>query len=133
MSNLDLKKRTKAFAHRCVKAALSLPENKLGGHISRQLIRSSTSVAANYRAVCLAHSTAAFSSKLSIVIEEVDESEFWLDFALDENLFKPQSVDELKKDNVTIIDEISEYDYGKFVHVLDPEGNVIELWEPKDE
>ena len=98
MSNLDLKKRTKAFAHRCVKAALSLPENKLGGHISRQLIRSSTSVAANYRAVCLAHSTAAFSSKLSIVIEEVDESEFWLDFALDENLFKPQSVDELKKE-----------------------------------
>jgi lactoylglutathione lyase len=34
---------------------------------------------------------------------------------------------------VTIIDEIVEYDYGKFVHVLDPEGNVIELWEPKDE
>ena len=42
-------------------------------------------------------------------------------------------VEELKKDNVTIIDEISEYDYGKFVHILDPEGNVIELWEPKDD
>jgi predicted enzyme related to lactoylglutathione lyase len=42
-------------------------------------------------------------------------------------------VDELKKDNVTIVDEIAEYDYGKFVHVLDPEGNIIELWEPKDE
>jgi predicted enzyme related to lactoylglutathione lyase len=42
-------------------------------------------------------------------------------------------VAELKKDNVTVIDEIAEYDYGKFVHVLDPEGNVIELWEPKDE
>jgi predicted enzyme related to lactoylglutathione lyase len=42
-------------------------------------------------------------------------------------------VDELKRDNVTVIDEIVEYDYGKFVHVLDPEGNVIELWEPKDE
>ncbi|HLP20168.1 MAG TPA: VOC family protein [Chitinophagales bacterium] len=42
-------------------------------------------------------------------------------------------VEELKKDNVTIIDEIAEYDYGKFVHVLDPEGNVIELWEPKGE
>nr|WP_294942294.1 VOC family protein [uncultured Mucilaginibacter sp.] len=40
-------------------------------------------------------------------------------------------VDELRKDNVTIVDEIAEYDYGKFVHILDPEGNIIELWEPK--
>ncbi|ASU33186.1 VOC family protein [Mucilaginibacter xinganensis] len=42
-------------------------------------------------------------------------------------------LEELKKENVTIVDEIAEYDYGKFVHVLDPEGNVIELWEPADE
>jgi len=42
-------------------------------------------------------------------------------------------VDELKKENVTIVDEIVEYEYGKFVHVLDPEGNIIELWEPKDD
>ena len=42
-------------------------------------------------------------------------------------------VDELRRDKVTIIDEIAEYDYGKFVHVLDPEGNIIELWEPADE
>jgi len=42
-------------------------------------------------------------------------------------------VEELKKNDVTIVDEIAEYDYGKFVHVLDPEGNIIELWEPKQE
>jgi lactoylglutathione lyase len=42
-------------------------------------------------------------------------------------------LEELKKDNVTIVDELAEYDYGKFIHVLDPEGNIIELWEPKDE
>lgn len=42
-------------------------------------------------------------------------------------------VQELKANNVTIVDEIAEYDYGKFVHILDPEGNIIELWEPKDE
>ncbi len=41
-------------------------------------------------------------------------------------------VAELKKDGVTIVDEIAVYDYGKFVHILDPEGNIIELWEPKD-
>ncbi len=41
-------------------------------------------------------------------------------------------VEELKKENVTIVDEIAVYDYGKFVHILDPEGNIIELWEPTD-
>lgn len=40
---------------------------------------------------------------------------------------------ELRKENVTIVDEIAEYDYGNFVHILDPEGNIIELWEPKGE
>lgn len=40
---------------------------------------------------------------------------------------------ELKNDNVTIVDEIAEYEYGKFAHILDPEGNMIELWEPADE
>jgi len=42
-------------------------------------------------------------------------------------------VAELKKNNVTVVDEIVDYEYGKFVHVLDPEGNIIELWEPKEE
>jgi predicted enzyme related to lactoylglutathione lyase len=41
-------------------------------------------------------------------------------------------VEELKKENVTIVDEIAVYDYGKFIHILDPEGNAIELWEPTD-
>ena len=41
-------------------------------------------------------------------------------------------VEELKKDGIQIVDEIAEYDYGNFVHILDPEGNIIELWEPKD-
>ena len=41
-------------------------------------------------------------------------------------------VEELKKDGVTIVDKIESYDYGKFVHILDPEGNKIQLWEPKD-
>jgi predicted enzyme related to lactoylglutathione lyase len=41
-------------------------------------------------------------------------------------------VEELKKDNVTIVDNIETYDFGKFVHILDMEGNKIQLWEPKD-
>jgi predicted enzyme related to lactoylglutathione lyase len=42
-------------------------------------------------------------------------------------------VDKLKSDGVTIIDEIKAYEYGKFVHILDPEGNSIELWEPNND
>jgi len=42
-------------------------------------------------------------------------------------------VEELKKENVTVVDEIAVYDYGKFVHILDPEGNIIELWEPTED
>ncbi len=55
MDSEELKRRTKEFAHRCVKLALSLPNTYLGNHIKGQLIRASTSVAANYRATCLAH------------------------------------------------------------------------------
>lgn len=86
MNSEDLKKRTKKFAHDCVKLALSLPENVIGWHIRKQLIRSSTSVAANYRAACLGQSKASFVSKISIVIEESDESEFWLEFIEEEYL-----------------------------------------------
>ncbi len=82
----ELKRRTKEFAHRCVKLAVALPTTKLGRHIQGQLIRCSTSVAANYRAATLAQTKAVFISKRSIVIEEADESAFWLEFIIDENL-----------------------------------------------
>lgn len=86
MDRYELKLRTKKFAHQCVKFTSSLPNNKLGNHIEDQLIRSATSVAVNYRAVLLAQSDAAFAAKLSIVIEEADECDFWIEFAVDENI-----------------------------------------------
>jgi four helix bundle protein len=88
----DLKDRIKDFAHRCVKLALALPQSPLGEHIRRQLIRCSTSVAANYRAACIAQSKASFVSKLSIVVEEVDESCFWLEFTIEEKLLNGKQV-----------------------------------------
>ena len=87
MNAEQLKARTKNFAHRCVKLALSLPKTGLGKHLGNQLIRSSTSVAANYRAACVAQSKAAFVAKLSIALEEADESVFWVEFIRDEHLF----------------------------------------------
>jgi len=88
----DLKNRTKEFAHRCVKLSLALPQNYVAEHIKKQLIRCSTSVAANYRAACIAQSKADFASKLSIVIEECDESCFWMEFIIDEKVLKVNQV-----------------------------------------
>lgn len=92
MDSKELKKRTKEFAHRTVKLALSLPKNALGEHIKKQLIRCSTSVAANYRAATLSQTRAVFISKISIVAEEADESEFWLEFVMDEKLMPKERV-----------------------------------------
>ena len=86
MKTEDLIKRTKNFAHRCVKLSVNLPKSDLGNHIKRQLIRCSTSVAANYRAVVLSQSDETFTAKISIVLEEIDESLFWIEFISDEKL-----------------------------------------------
>ncbi len=81
-----LRERTKEFAHRCVKLAIALPDTPLGRHIRNQLIRCSTSVAANYRATCLSQSKSQFIAKISISVEEADESVFWIEFAVDEGI-----------------------------------------------
>ena len=81
-----MKQRTKKFAHDSVKFSLGLPKNTLGNHIREQLIRCPTSVAANYRAACVAQTIPMVISKISISIEEADESEFWLGFAVDEKI-----------------------------------------------
>jgi len=96
MTESEIKTRTKQFAHRCVKLAFALSENKLGKHIQGQLIRSATSVAANYRAACIAQSKKSFAAKLSIVVEEVDESNCWLEFSVDEQLLNKKLVDSLR-------------------------------------
>ncbi|HUL21442.1 MAG TPA: four helix bundle protein [Thermodesulfobacteriota bacterium] len=88
MNPEELKKRTKEFAHACVKLSVALPRTAIGKHVENQLVRCGTSVAANYRATLLAQTKAAFISKISIVIEEADESEFWLEFIVDERLLQ---------------------------------------------
>ena len=98
MNREELTERTKEFAHRCVKLALALPDTSLGIHIRRQLIRCSTSVAANYRETCLSLSKAGFTAKLSIVLEETDESAFWLEFIIDENLIKKKLLKPLQQE-----------------------------------
>ena len=98
MDSEELKRRTKAFAHRCVKLSMALPKTYLGNHICGQLIRCATSVASNYRTACLAQSKSSFISKLSTVLEETDESYFWLEFIIDEGLLKKELVVPLLKE-----------------------------------
>ena len=71
----ELKQRTKAFAIRVVKLFRSLPHTPDAQTLGRQVLRSGTSVAANYRAVCRARSKAEFIAKMGIVLEEADETE----------------------------------------------------------
>jgi four helix bundle protein len=95
MKSEELKLRAKTFAHRCVKLSMTLPNTYLGNHIKGQLIRASTSTASNYRSACIAQSKASFISKLSIALEEADESFFWLEFIIDEKLLKKTLVEPL--------------------------------------
>jgi four helix bundle protein len=76
----DLKERTLRFAERVVRFCRTLPKNWEGRHVADQLFRSGTGIAANYHSACRARSPRDFISKLGIVIEETDESRFWLVF-----------------------------------------------------
>jgi four helix bundle protein len=78
-----LKERSKQFAIRIVAVARSLPTSREGNVIGNQLLRSGTAVAANYRAVCRARSKAEFISKMSVVVEEADETVFWFELLID--------------------------------------------------
>ena len=82
----DLKARTKQFALRVMKLVDSLPRTIQGRAVANQIIRSATSVAANYRAACRARSRAEFIAKIGVVEEEADETVFWLELIIDSAL-----------------------------------------------
>jgi len=81
-----LKKRTKQFAVDVIKFCDSLKTSKASAVITYQLVKSATSTGANYRAACRARSKNEFFSKICIVVEEADESEYWLEVIDDSNL-----------------------------------------------
>ena len=88
----DLKARTKQFALRMMKMVDALPRTIQGRAIAKQIIRSATSVAANYRAACRARSRAEFIAKIGIVEEEGDESCFWLELIIDSGLLNEDRI-----------------------------------------
>ena len=100
-----MKQRTKKFALRILYLADALPHNRSGNVIAGQIVRSGTSVAANYRALCRAKSRADFINKTSIVEEEADESCFWLELVVDAGLLGSRQVQPLlqEADEITAI------------------------------
>ncbi len=87
-----MKGRTKQFALIVIRLCRTLPPSPEARIISRQLLRSATSVAANYRAVCRARSTADFTSTLGLVLEEADEALFWLELLVDAGVAARQQI-----------------------------------------
>ena len=71
--------RSKEFAIRIVKLSQALPNNREAWVLGKQVLRSGTSVAANYRAACRARSKAEFVARIGVVVEEIDETVFWLE------------------------------------------------------
>ena len=101
----DLKERSKRFALRILKLVDSLPNTLSARTIGRQLVRSATSVPANYRAACRGRSNAEFIAKLGIVEEETDETAFWIEMLVDAEIVKAELVRELldEADQLTAI------------------------------
>jgi four helix bundle protein len=91
----ELKARTKQFALRVIKLVAALPKNVEGRAVANQLVRSGTSVAANYRAACRARSRTEFIAKMGVVLEEADETQLWLELIIDAKLLPPKRVQSL--------------------------------------
>jgi len=95
MTSEQLRERTKAFALRVIRLFRSLPNSTDAQIIGKQLLRSGTSVGANYRAVCRSRSKVEFIARLGIVIEEADESAYWLELLVDTKVMKEEKLDSL--------------------------------------
>lgn len=98
MNAEEMKQRTKVFALRIIRLASSLPKDRINDVIVRQLVRCGTSVAANYRAACLARSRAEFAAKMGTVQEEADETLFWIELATEAKLVKESLVTDLVRE-----------------------------------
>ncbi len=103
MDERAFKDRTKRFALRVIEFVEALPKSRTADVLGRQLIRSGTSVGANYRAACRGRSTADVISKLSIVEEEADESAYWLELLVESQLVSNAQVADLLREANEIV------------------------------
>jgi len=98
MNAEEFKHRTKSFAVRVVKLVAALPPTKAGDVIGKQLLRSGTSVGANYRAACRGKSRADFIAKMAIVEEECDECLYWMELLVEIGLIEQARLADLQSE-----------------------------------
>jgi four helix bundle protein len=103
----QFQKRTKKFVVDNIKLFRKLPQTEEARIVGRQLLRSSSSVGANYRAACRARSQAEFHSKLSIVVEEADESAFWMEILIEAEIISESELFDLTKEANEILKVVS--------------------------
>ena len=103
MDKVEFKQRTKVFALRVIRLVESLPCTRTANTIGNQLIRSGTSVGANYRAACRARSNAEFIAKMGIVEEEADESMFWMELLIETGTVRKELLESLFKEANEIV------------------------------
>ena len=103
MDKEEMKRRTKQFALRVVRLVETLPRGRTADVLGRQLLRSGTSVGANYRAACRAKSTADFIAKMGIVEEESDESVYWMELLVEVGIVKAELLESLMKEGNEIL------------------------------
>lgn len=100
--NDEFRERTKSFALRIIKLYRSLPRTEEAKIIGKQLLRSGCSVGANFRAATRARSKAEFYSKLSIVVEEADESAFWMELLMESGIVTESKLESLYNESTEI-------------------------------
>jgi four helix bundle protein len=103
MDASDLKQRTKQFGLSVIASIQSLPSTAVARTIGNQLLRSGTSVGANYRAACRARSRPDFISKAGIAIEEADESLYWMEMLIEAKIVAPGSLERLMQEGNEIV------------------------------
>ena len=103
MNEQQFKTRTKQLALRVIRLVESLPTTKTADVIGKQVLRSATSVGANYRSACRAKSTADLIAKLSIVEEEVDETLYWLELLIESRLITAEKLNNLMQETSEIL------------------------------
>lgn len=103
MNPIELRARTRDFALRVIKLVQALPNTPVANVLGKQVLRSATSVGANYRAACRAQTKPVFITKMSIVVEKSDETIYWLELIRDAELIKPEQLSDLLDEAEQII------------------------------
>ena len=102
MTKDELKERFRQFSLRIIKLVNNMPNTIAGNAIAKQIIRSGTSPAANYRAACLAKSDKDFLNKLKMVEEEIDETQHWLSLIMDAGMINKDRIISLYEESIEL-------------------------------